>query len=419
MNVKRTRSMSNEEPTFLHKVSDYYPANGDPIVKTEITIPANFAGESKTMSDENHPGYKRAIARNVIVMGDMSLVRRERSYTPGNIAWWDNTARVATYYDGDFVYAGEGFGSMSPISSNDISSIGQIALAKAYAKMNEPNLLSGEFLSDISKTMGMLRRPFQGFQTLVDKVHKRKIRNLGRLRREVAKADADAWLEYRYGWKPLMMDTEEIYGMVGQKMATYNQHLVARASESYELARAKEFVDATIWDSPFWRISGQALNEHSVRASAGVMYDVDCRTTARGMASRLGTRLSDVPATVWEIVPYSFVVDWFVNVGSWIQAVTPVPGITVRGSWLTTVEKLTQTTLASEIKCIGLAYPSGDAKGPGGSSSVKTERVTRTAFPILGSTPVMRVRNPSLIQTADGLSLSLSSIMGSLRRLKH
>lgn len=42
--------------------------------------------------------------------------------------------------------------------------------------------------------------------------------------------------------------------------------------------------------------------------------------------------------TVWDLTPYSFILDWFINMGDIISAHAPVPGVKALASWVTTVD---------------------------------------------------------------------------------
>jgi hypothetical protein len=45
--------------------------------------------------------------------------------------------------------------------------------------------------------------------------------------------------------------------------------------------------------------------------------------------------MAQIPAAIWEIIPFSFVVDWFVNVESFIRAVTPKADVHRLAEWVT------------------------------------------------------------------------------------
>lgn len=48
--------------------------------------------------------------------------------------------------------------------------------------------------------------------------------------------------------------------------------------------------------------------------------------------------------SAWDLVPFSFIIDWFFTVGDTICAFSPLPlGVTALASWITTTESTVQT----------------------------------------------------------------------------
>jgi hypothetical protein len=46
----------------------------------------------------------------------------------------------------------------------------------------------------------------------------------------------------------------------------------------------------------------------------------------------------------WELIPFSFVADWFVNIGPYVRAITPKVGVHSLGSWTTTKDEQVSDT---------------------------------------------------------------------------
>lgn len=137
------------------------------------------------------------------------------------------------------------------------------------------------------------------------------------------------WLEYRYGWSPM------VYDIVDTLKATY--------AEDLRLSRAPR---------PFLTCHGKAQDKWSssavVTSSLGGIGSVGTRQVDYGLivrgyilyrcnAGRLVQRLNDfglfdVPRAIWELVPLSFVVDWFVPVGDYLGAIQPKVGVEILAS---------------------------------------------------------------------------------------
>lgn len=67
----------------------------------------------------------------------------------------------------------------------------------------------------------------------------------------------------------------------------------------------------------------------NVVARAGVLYDFQF-----SLGTSFGLHLHEVPSTLWELVPGSFVWDWWFNTGKYIRAITPKIGVRTLASWV-------------------------------------------------------------------------------------
>lgn len=116
------------------------------------------------------------------------------------------------------------------------------------------------------------------------------------------------WLNYRYGWMPLIFTLNDAVtamnnvreGFIREKMsATFNSSDASNRdgpSDPNSLWRFQENYTQRL------RVTGMAYGEVS------------------GLSGSYGF---DPLVTAWELVPYSFVVDWFFQVGTFLQSVSP------------------------------------------------------------------------------------------------
>jgi hypothetical protein len=214
-------------------------------------------------------------------------------------------------------------------------------LIEATAKMKSPDVLLGVFYHEREKTLSMLRRPFGRARELLEDAINRKLHYMRR-GYSTLKAFESAWLETRYGWRPTMYD---IWGAA--KASAHNQPkagtlLVARAGT--ELNWKSSEVSTGSYGGPCDRTW-----QRKTRVNGGVIYTPRDLSAAAWKRRCLGLTLDNIPSTLWEIVPFSFVVDWFVGIGPWLRAATPDPSIHVLGNWVSTVTETTQQTNMQEV----------------------------------------------------------------------
>jgi hypothetical protein len=151
------------------------------------------------------------------------------------------------------------------------------------------------------------------------------------------------------------------------------------------------------------------------RLGVGVFYDIKSQDNFEAWSATLGLRLRDVPQTLWELTPYSFVVDWFVNVGDWLQAVTPVPGLEIRGWWASTVvEEIVET---SSLIAWDVPKPTGNLiyNGSFGGDTTTVVNYKRICDQPLAITPTLKLKPLSMLHQADAMALILA---GCIRKIK-
>lgn len=131
----------------------------------------------------------------------------------------------------------------------------------------------------------------------------------------------DAYLEWQYGWKPLVSDLAGLFSVIKDNLknikpplVTGRGHASSSASMEYEHAgyKVKTSVDASYYCKIIATVSDT---------------DGFFRT-----AHQLG--LDDPLWIAWDLVPYSFITDWFIPVGNYLEAMNATVGLSfVTGYW--------------------------------------------------------------------------------------
>lgn len=135
---------------------------------------------------------------------------------------------------------------------------------------------------------------------------------------DAAKAAADAWLGWSYGVRPVMSD---VYGSM--------QKLSENRDELYELHTVRASHRANLsgvsyGSNKYYRSSIEAqarvTGKYSFYVENPLLFELD----------RLGV-LNPV-SIGYELIPFSFVLDWFIPIGGYLSGVVPPPGVhSVRG----------------------------------------------------------------------------------------
>lgn len=114
---------------------------------------------------------------------------------------------------------------------------------------------------------------------------------------------ASTWLSYQYGWRPLM---STLYGLVELQR---NRAKTMRIKATSAKKDTRYTVDS--WNG----IVLTSTIHNSSRSQ--IVCDVMVDSTILNDVSRLTTL--NPAAIAWELVPYSFVVDWFLDIGRYLE----------------------------------------------------------------------------------------------------
>lgn len=118
------------------------------------------------------------------------------------------------------------------------------------------------------------------------------------------------WLEYSFGWAPLVSD---VFTILNNTFEPPKQKCEAAISVNYDHSYTKttSYVDQ----------SGEIQKVCKAKGCVDVRVDVP----ALSAISQYG--LNNPAAVAWELVPYSFVVDWFLPVGDYIEQMGATAGL--------------------------------------------------------------------------------------------
>lgn len=130
------------------------------------------------------------------------------------------------------------------------------------------------------------------------------------------KYPANKWLEYQYGWRPLKSD---IYNTVEQvkKEVTKDLWIKGRGTGTWTDDLDFPYQDLDVTGSAKWSMKTVLTG----------------RVTAPGLYRMQGLGLLNPAIIAWELLPFSFVFDWFVPVGSVLNALTATAGLTPWGGY--------------------------------------------------------------------------------------
>jgi len=179
----------------------------------------------------------------------------------------------------------------------------------------------GTFLGELMETVRMIKRPASALRDGINRYHSDVKKRLKRSKHP-NRVVQDTWLEYVFGWAPLISDissacqlaTADPYRIM---QPIHGSGFVDWEEESGDVNRAPSTIGGPlVWVSRYRR-----MNDVGVRYKGAVSAE----NTPPSFPEQLGLSWSNVLPTIWELIPYSFLVDYFTNVGKVIEGISTGP----------------------------------------------------------------------------------------------
>lgn len=151
-----------------------------------------------------------------------------------------------------------------------------------------------------------------------------------------SKSFANNYLEFHFGWSPLIAD---IYAAVNVLQEPIKTPWV-RASIREYLGRMNLGADTTLVDPGAVYPNNTYLRTYrywEVERVTACGAHVSVSNANLWLANQMG--LINPAVIAWELVPFSFVVDWFMNVSQVLSAFTDFYGLSLSQTWTTTTIK--------------------------------------------------------------------------------
>jgi len=284
---------------------------------------------TKGMTDVVTPGYSRLVQDGVVINNPCKYDEVEvRSTGSGH----------GSYKSGSYDYTISGpltwfrAGQVYPAGPNvNIGASAATAKFHALAAIDPTPYAFGEDALEIRETLRFLKDPLHSLRELSRVIKKQRSKTFQDARKrakrsgavfedrvEFHKALADVWLQYRFAAMPLVRSIHDGYEALQlphkAKVASVRKSARGFSEDGGAASNSYDTVDSgTTYTWSTTRV-------RNVRYHASILYEItnpiyDWRYT-------LGLRNKDLPETLWQVLPLSFLVDRVVNVSSAIRGLT-------------------------------------------------------------------------------------------------
>jgi len=353
----------------------------------------------ETMVDQVTPNFKKRSAAGEVFMSPMQ--QSKISKQDGTCSWrinleqdlHDEVTRRYSFYGTTGVKTICQFdpSKFPPPASFDLETLKGQAVAQAHSNisLSKMQLLAtmGEGKKTVSSVVSILHRVYRIIRAV-------KNLDLKYLKGQISFEQlADRYMEARYALRPLFYDVANLSNALqATPPAKSRQTFRGKVSDS-DLTSLETVVP--IFDDGF-HIDLATIQSRSteVVVTAGVLTDV----VFMGSTHTFG--LTEVAESAWELVPFSFVVDWFTNLGKLISAWAPNPGFSVVGSWVKTEISTVYDCYPTEIVNIGTPWSPSSSGTFSGSYMEIHKTITREPSPSIPWLPSFDV-NLDMLKLLD------------------
>lgn len=306
--------------------------------------------------------------------------------------WWNAKS---------FGYPSLNYTSIAPPSATVISATNNRALRKLFDAVDSirSSFEGGQNIGEWKQVVGAVTNPLGSLRRYTlshfDSLKKVK-RRYGRDKLSLRKALADSYLEYTFGWKPIASDLAK--AIVGFQNLDEHLDLVPFDVGASELYTGSDSTFNMPQNPNVWCVlacRSKDSGTYQVRYKGTVRTGAVNGSISVVQASRLLP--SDWLPTAWELIPYSFVADYFANIGEIIR------GYSLRRSVFGYFVKTTRTlgqrvyTPVEARRAIGSNSPNIKITSKtfsGGNARITFKSITRTKLSSTTLIPTFQVSLP-------------------------
>lgn len=171
--------------------------------------------------------------------------------------------------------------------------------------------------------------------------------------KHTTKDAASLWLELQYGWKPLLSDVHGTVEILNERDGfdpnRYTVSVIGKYSDHID--PEKVLVNDRYQVVPGADYYVKCYKEQAFFYKSKVRIDAHLTHPDLGLAASLG--LTNPLDLAWELLPFSFVADWFVPVGKYLNLLDATSGFTFRAGSETVTAELLQ-----RLSCGPVVYDS-------------------------------------------------------------
>jgi hypothetical protein len=306
--------------SLMYRTNNYKTLNGAPVEGGSVDF-QSYRSWNNFRAGIDNPSWKRQIrsGNNATTPFAASAYDYYDIPVAGTIIWKNRNffpPPVVTYY----VRQAEFGISPETVAAYNVSSVDLQARQSFVSKYRSKRtqFQTGVFAGEIREAVHMIKNPAQALRSALSGYHRDLKKRLGRKHKLDNRVVQETWLEYVFGWRPLINDVQDACKLATAHPFAAQEPITAQAKVEWKTTKTSLTTGTTVLGGPYWTRYFWCENEMSIRYKGAARAE----NNPPGFPEQLGLSWSNVLPTIWELIPYSFLVDYFTNVGKVIDGLS-------------------------------------------------------------------------------------------------
>jgi len=270
---------------------------------------------------ETNPNFKQQIIKNI----DAST-----NYTRGEITSWDfpiiNTRTCEDFAYPTYSYTGRAIlpvANCLPSIPND-AGLKDLALKRVKSKLaNNQNEFKALIpLGELKELRGLVRSTAESTFKVVLELSQLK-KGKGSVK-GLMNAIGDSWLNYSFAIAPTISDTMQLAKTISDFLTRQDhsviEHAGARSDWFDTVVQTGQYVNAGLQ----YKAILQRRHMLTYRYTVGMNFNVSAGNQY-SIFDALGFRKEDIASAIYELTPYSWLLDYFTTTGDWLEDAFTAP----------------------------------------------------------------------------------------------
>lgn len=372
MTSKTTKSYRRITSKNVHKIDGVISSEAESdLSPLNVTLAASGADNAKWRAlVKNHREAGNIGSSRFVTVAGAFGGQAKKTYTTSGII---PSIRIHHEYTIDGYLGGTPtltFGTQLPSSLNAAKAE---FCAKAVKKISP--FSGGVFLGELREAIHMIRHPAESLFNLVKDqylpdVKKRRKRAKPK---DKKKTVASTWLEYVFGWAPLLSDVKSGAETVARCVGQFRPNEIVSTGKIVQQAEVQPPTKVLrSWGNISWYYHKSIVDSTSQWIKGAVR--IAPAGSLQGDLDMFGIGWEHVLPTAWELLPMSFVIDYFSNVGAIIESASILNGKVIYCDVMT---KTVRKTLYNNYIAIQGAQTDANCSVSGGNATVECIEYSR------------------------------------------